>query len=181
MRRPYWRGSPGARAVTGPTCGSPPAGATGYTFDGNGQRTATTPATGTASNYTYDQAGRLTTATTPSGSGSSTYNGLGQRVGKTVSGTTTGFVWDNNAVPNLLVDGTTRILYGPDNLPIEQTSSSGTSFFVHDQIGSTRTLLTTSGTVAGGYDYAPTACPPIPAPPPPTCSSPANTPTPKPV
>jgi len=53
--------------VTGPTCGSPPAGATGYTFDGNGQRTATTPATGTASNYTYDQAGRLTTATTPAG------------------------------------------------------------------------------------------------------------------
>ena len=181
MRRPYWRGSPGARAVTGPTCGSPPAGATGYTFDGNGQRTATTPATGTASNYTYDQAGRLTTATTPNGSGSYTYNGLGQRVSKTVACTTTGYVWDNAVVPNLLSDGTTRILYGPDNKPIEQTSSSGTFFFVHDQIGSTRTLLTTSGTVAGGYDYAPTACPPIPAPPPPTCSSPANTPTPKPV
>ena len=95
----------------------------------------------------------------PSGSGSSTYNGLGQRVGKTVSGTTTGFVWDNNAVPNLLVDGTTRILYGPDNQPIEQTSSSGTFFFVHDQIGSTRTLLSTSGTVAGGYDYTPYGVP----------------------
>src|SRR6185436_15473007 len=96
--------------VSNPTCGSPPAGATGYTFDGNGQRTATTPATGTASSYTYDQAGRLTTATTPApgtassytydqagrlttattpnASGSYTYNGLGQRVGKTVAGTT---------------------------------------------------------------------------------------------
>ena len=125
--------------MSNPTCGSTPAGATGYTFDGNGQRTASTPATGTASSYGYDQAARLTTATTPTGSGSYTYNGLGQRVSKTVAGTTTGFVWDNAAVPNLLSDGTTRYLYGPDGSPIEQTGTAGTFFFVHDQIGSTRT------------------------------------------
>lgn len=146
-------------SVTSPTCGSKPSGATTYTFDGNGQRTASAPATGTASSFGYDQAGRLTTAKTGAGSGTYTYNGLGLRVGKTVSGTSTAQVWDNASVPNLLVDGSTRFIYGPDGLPIEQTGSAGTFYFVHDQIGSTRTLLNSSGTVAGSYTYTPYGVP----------------------
>lgn len=142
-------------AVTTPTCGSKPAGATSYTFDGIGNRTATTPATGTVSSYSYDQAGRLTTATTPTGSGTYTYNGLGQRTSKKVGTVTTNFVWDAGTVPNMLSDGSTNYLYGPDGNPIEQTNGTATSFYVHDQIGSTRTLLTTTGTVTGSYDYTP--------------------------
>jgi len=36
-----------------------------------------------------------------------------------------------------------------------KTGTAGTFFLGHDQIGSTRTLLSTTGTVAGGYDYTP--------------------------
>lgn len=139
--------------VTTPTCGTVPASATTYTFDGVGERTKTTPATGTASAYTYNQAGQLATASTPAGSGSYTYNGAGLRISKTAVGNTTQYTWD--AANNLLTDGTTTYLYGPGGLPLEQTSTAGTNYFIHDQIGSTRALLDSTGTVAGSYTYTP--------------------------
>lgn len=73
-------------ACTAPTTGA-------ATYNTNGQRTATTPATGTASSYSYNQTGELLTASTPSGSGSYIYDVSGLRTSKTVSGTTTDFTW----------------------------------------------------------------------------------------
>ena len=57
-----------------PTCSSPPAGATTYGYNVQGDRTSATPASGPASSYSYDQANRLTSvqatpATPASGNG----------------------------------------------------------------------------------------------------------------
>ncbi|HEU5271549.1 MAG TPA: RHS repeat-associated core domain-containing protein, partial [Jatrophihabitans sp.] len=141
--------------VTGtPTCTAPPTGATTYTFNTDGERTATTPATGTASTFSYNQAAELTSASTPSGSGSYGYDGNGLRTSKTVGGVTTRYTWGIKDGKNvLLTDGSTDYIYGPGGLVIEQIATSGTSYLVHDQLGSTVALTNSSGAVSGGYGY----------------------------
>ncbi len=139
--------------VTNPACGSTPSGATTYSFNSDGDRTASTPATGTASTYTYDQDDRLTNLTGPNGTASYGYDGDGLRASKTVGTTTTTFIWDNQAIPNLLSDGSTDYLYGPSGLPIEQTGPAGSFWYLHDQVGSTMGLLNSTGGVAGTYSY----------------------------
>jgi RHS repeat-associated protein len=143
-------------AVTGtPGCTAPPSGSTGYTFNADGERTASTPATGTASSFAYNQSAELTSATTPSGSGIYAYDGNGLRTSKKVGSTTTQYSWgvkDSNNV--LLSDGTTDYVYGPGGIVIEQTSSSAVSYLVHDQLGSTVALTSSAGAVSGGYSYS---------------------------
>jgi RHS repeat-associated protein len=135
-------------------CNSPPSGATGYMFNTDGQRTGTTPASGTASTYSYNQAGQLTSASTPSGSGTYTYNGDGLRTSKTVSGVVRPFTWGAVDGQNvLLTDNTTDYLYGPGGVPLEQVTGSTASFYVHDQLGSTTLLTTTTGSITGTYAY----------------------------
>ncbi|MGH3522590.1 MAG: RHS repeat-associated core domain-containing protein, partial [Mycobacterium sp.] len=135
-------------------CTTTPAGASSYTFNTDGQRTNTTPAAGTASSFAYNQAGELTTATTGAGAGSYTYDGSGLRASKTVAGTTTAFSWETLAgAAILLTDGSTDYLYGPGGLPIEQTGSTGTCYYVLDQNASTVALTNSSGAVTGTYSY----------------------------
>jgi len=135
-------------------CTSTPAGATSYTFNADGQRTATTPGTGTASSYAYNQASELTTATTSAGSGAYAYDGTGLRASKTASGTTTRFAWGRASGANVLFsDSTTDYIYGPGGLPLEQVGSSGSSYYVHDQLGSTVALTNSSGAIAATYSY----------------------------
>lgn len=93
--------------------------------------------------------------TTPSGTASYTYDGNGQAATQTQSGTTATFCWNDASTPDLLTDATNTYLYGPDGLPIEQTSAAGTFCFVHDQEGSTLLLLAWNGTVSGAYSYTP--------------------------
>jgi RHS repeat-associated protein len=135
------------------TCGSPPAGATKYTYNTDGDRTGTIPATGTASTYTYNQLDELTTALGPAGTATYSYDGAGQRVSKTVAGMTTHFIYDD-AGPNLLSDGTADYVYGPGGLPIEQIGTAGAAWYVHDQLGSTIALVNSAGTVVGTYAYS---------------------------
>jgi RHS repeat-associated protein len=142
-------------AVSNPSCATVPTGATKYTFNSLGERAAATPATGTASAYGYDQAGRLTSFTGPNGSASYSYDADGLRVAKTAGGTTSTFVWDDASVPDVLADGTNTYLYGPEGLPIEQVGASASYWLVHDQIGSTLGLLDNTGHVAGSYTYTP--------------------------
>jgi N-(2-amino-2-carboxyethyl)-L-glutamate synthase len=42
---------------------------------------------------------------------------------------------------DLLSDGTSSYLYGPDSAPVEQVTSTATAWYVHDGQGSTRALL----------------------------------------
>ena len=130
-------------------------GTTSYSFDAEGERTATTPASGSATMYSYNQVGQLTSVTSPDATSSYTYDGDGVRATETVSGSTTTFVWDDESTPSLLTDGSNSYLYGPDGLPIEQIGTAGSFWFVHDQVGSTVLLLDASGAQAGGYGYTP--------------------------
>jgi RHS repeat-associated protein len=123
-----------------------------YGYDTRGNRTTLTPPTGSATTYTYDQANRLTAA------GASTYaytpNGL--RKSKTVSGVTSTFSWDvADALPQLLVDGSTKYVYGADGLPLEQINGTTVLYFNHDQLGSTRTVTNSAGAVVATYTYDP--------------------------
>lgn len=145
-----WTGS----ATGGAACNSPPSGATTYTFNTNGQRTATTPASGTASTFSYNQAGELTSATTPAGSGTYTYDGTGLRVSKNVAGTTTPFTWGNLNGQNLVLhDGTTDYIYGPGGLPVEFVWPTLVRYYVHDQLGSTVAYTNDTGAVSGTVTY----------------------------
>jgi RHS repeat-associated protein len=64
----------------------------------------------------------------------------------------------------------TALMYGPNNLPIEQiNNSTGTvSYLHHDQAGSTRLLTGSTGTVTGKCTYSPYGTP--------TCEGTATTP-----
>ena len=54
----------------------------------------------------------------------------------------------------MVADGTNTYLYGPDGLPIEQIDASNNpTYFVQDANGSTRALLTNTGTIGATYKY----------------------------
>lgn len=135
------------------SCTAAPTGATTYTYNAEGDRTGTRPATGTASTYAYDQRDELTGATGPGGSASYAYDGDGLRAAKTAGGVTQHFTWDDDTTPDLLSDGTADYLYGPGGAPVEQVTATDTQWFFHDDIGSTRALLDGSGAVSGAYGY----------------------------
>ncbi|HLM85892.1 MAG TPA: hypothetical protein VK272_06855 [Solirubrobacteraceae bacterium] len=101
-----------------------------YAYNEDGQRTKTTPTTGPATTYGYDQVGNLISVERPK-EGETTeikdtyaYNGDGPRVSQTIAGTTTYMAWDTaEELPLLLSDQTNSYIYGPGGLPIEQISS----------------------------------------------------------
>jgi len=101
--------------------------------------------------YTYDQANRLTVVGTTV---TYTYDADCLRSSKTVSGTTTAETWDKaSPTPVLLVDGSTDYVYGPGGLPLQQFSPTGSLYYYHDQLGSTRALANPTGTVVAAYTY----------------------------
>jgi RHS repeat-associated protein len=128
---------------------------TNYTYNAEGQRTATTPPSGPSTGYSYNQAGVLT-GISGSASASYTYNGDGLRMAKTVGSTTTNQAWDTSgSVPRLIVDGSTYYVYGAGGSPLEQINGSTIYYFLHDQLGSTRLLTDGSGSVAASFTYDP--------------------------
>jgi RHS repeat-associated protein len=132
-----------------------------YTYNEVGQRTKTTPTTGSATTYGYDQAGNLISVERPKEgekaaiSDTYAYNGDDLRVSQTISGATTYLTWEETeSLPLLLSDGTNSYIYGPGGLPIEQISSGGTvTYLHHDQQGSTRLLTGSTGTVTGSTTF----------------------------
>jgi RHS repeat-associated protein len=133
-----------------------------YSYDELGERTKTTPTTGPATTYGYDQAGNLTTVerpkegSTPEINDTYTYNGEQLRTSQTIAGTTTYMAWDDaEELPLLLSDGTNSYIYGSGGLPIEQITSGGTvTYLHHDQQGSTRLLTGSTGTATGKCSYS---------------------------
>ncbi len=128
---------------------------TGYTFNPRGDRTTATTA-GVTTSYGYDQANHLTSYTPPAGPATTyAYNGQGLRTSKTTSGAATSYTWDTaGSLPLMLTAGTTSYIYGPDHLPIESIDGSGTpTYLLHDQLGSTRLLVSQAGDVTGTYTY----------------------------
>ena len=139
--------------VSANACGTAPSGATTYTYDARGNRTGVQPPGFVGGCAGYDQADRLTSITVGGGSscaspttlGAYAYDGDGLRTSKTAGSTTTQFTWDESSgLPLLLQEqavgsaSPTAYIYGPNGLPIEQITSSGTPYwFHHDQLGST--------------------------------------------
>jgi RHS repeat-associated protein len=137
---------------------------TKYTYNEDGQRTETTPKTGPATKYTYDQASNLATVKRAHEgevseiNDSYTYDGNNLRTSQTINGTKTNLTWDTAEppLPITLEDETNNYIYGPENLPIEQISSGGTTLYLHhDQQGSTRLLTGSTGAKEGAYAYKP--------------------------
>jgi RHS repeat-associated protein len=135
-----------------------------YAFNEVGQRTKTTPASGPATSYGYDQAGELTSVErpkegeTPEIKDTYTYNGEELRASQTINATTSYLTWDTaeTELPLILNDGTNSYIYGPGDLPIEQiNNTTGAVLYLHhDQQGSTRLLTGSTGKTEGAYSYS---------------------------
>ncbi|HTT90584.1 MAG TPA: RHS repeat-associated core domain-containing protein, partial [Acidimicrobiales bacterium] len=141
----------------GSSCTSPPSGASTYSYNALGERTGSSSGS-SSTTYGWDQHGDLTSATTPSGTVGYTYNAAGLISNRAQGSSSANFVWDeveDPSEPLLVYDGTNYYLYGPDGLPTEQISAStGTpAYFLHDQLGSTRLLTSSTGAVVGGWTY----------------------------
>lgn len=119
---------------------------TNYSYDAKGRRI-----TSGSSNLTWSQANRLLTY---GSSASYTYNGSGLRMSKTVSGQAEAFVWDVvDGLPLVLRDGSTAYVTGPAGLPVEQINGSTVEYYQQDQLGSTRAITDSTGTVAASYSF----------------------------
>ena len=102
----------------------------------------TSTAVALATSYTYDTTGLRHTRTT-------------------ADAQVTTFDWDTNAGLPLLVaettgTDTTRYIYGPGALPVEQINPDGTiAYLHHDQLGTTRLLTDNLGAETGSATYNP--------------------------
>ena len=76
-------------------------------------------------------------------------------MGKTVNGAVENYVWDEaEGMPSIIQGGSTKYITGPGGLPIEQVDGSGTvSYYLQDQLGSTRGLIDRSGNIVGTYSF----------------------------
>lgn len=133
-----------------------------YTYDKLGERIKSTPSSGPATSYKYDQAGNLISVERPEEgevpviNESFAYDGSRLMASKTSGLTTRYLTWDSSStLPLLLSDGENSYLYGPNSLPIEQISSEEKSTYLHhDQLGSTRMLTNGSGESSATFSYA---------------------------
>ncbi len=152
------------------------AGTTSYSYNEVGQRTKTTPGTGPATTYGYNQAGELTSVKRPEEGAipkiedTYTYDGNNLRASETIKGSTKHLAWQlTGSLPLLLSDGSNSYIYGPEELPIEQINTEEHATYLHhDQQGSTRLLTNESGAVTGKCSYSASGAP--------TCEGTATTP-----
>ena len=126
-----------ASTVTSPTCSSPPTGATTYSYDTNGDRTAVNGAT---TNETLgwtksserlicvNTSGSTCSVTSPSSSTTLySYDGNGLRTSSTNQGVTTHFAWDPSS-SELLSDSSHDYVYEPGSpTPMAQIGTSFTT------------------------------------------------------
>ncbi len=140
----------------------PPARATTYEYDANGDRTAVTPTTGTPAAYSYNTADQLTEYQLDGGTPTTyTYDGHGLRMSEATGSATTTFICtDTGSVALLLQEttgaGTTSYVYGPAGSPIEEILPSGSvNYYSSDDLGSTRALTDASGNMQDTDTYDP--------------------------
>jgi RHS repeat-associated protein len=141
------------------------AGTTSYTSAETGERTKTTPETGPATTYGYNQAGDLTSIERPEGESKPkiedtyAYNGRGLRISEKISATTSYLTWgeSEDGLPLLLSNGTYSFIYGPGNQPVEQINNTteAVQYLHHDQQGSTRLLTSSAGAKEATFTYSP--------------------------
>ncbi len=141
-----------------------------YKYNEDGQRTKLEPKNSEPSTtYTYDQAEHLIGTEREKGEkqtelkDTTTYdaNGLSQELIE--NGTKHKFVWDTAEPLPMILEGETgtgeeeaAFIYGPGNLPVEETFGLNSIYYHHDQQGSTR-LVTywQHGEIVGWKNYGP--------------------------
>ena len=126
-------------------------------WDNNGNMTSFGSQT-----YSYDHANRLTQVVSGTLTTEFTYNGVGDRVAKTVDGVTTDYVLDPAAGLTQVLQQTTggqttSYLYGADLLA--QYDSGTWAYHVNDGLGSVRQLADPMGQVVQGYSFSPFGVP----------------------
>ncbi|HEU5061749.1 MAG TPA: DUF6531 domain-containing protein [Solirubrobacterales bacterium] len=132
--------------------------ASNATFEYNnlGQRVKSTPTGGSATTFSYDQAGNLIKNVSGGVENTFKYDGTGLRSTETRGASTYAMVWDLTAgLPLLLRHGQNYYIYGPGGLAISRISSGVANYHHHDQLGSTRILTNSSGETIGTYRYGP--------------------------
>ncbi|HLA82526.1 MAG TPA: RHS repeat-associated core domain-containing protein, partial [Thermoleophilia bacterium] len=128
------------------------AGTITYTWDNNGNLLTQADASGTIT-HTYDYANRLKTVTGTVVS-SYAYDGDGLRVGRTVDGTTTNYLWDKAlALPVIITDSNSLYLYGLGL--IAQQQGTDIAYYHPDGLGSVRNLTNATGQGIASYAYDP--------------------------
>jgi RHS repeat-associated protein len=109
--------------------------------------------------YGYDARNQLVSLSGPV-SASYTDNGAGERVSKTVNGTTTTFTWDPTGLGTVIADGTVENVFGPAGLAEQVDDASQTSQFAHaDALGTIRLITDGDGNVVGTGSYSPWGTP----------------------
>jgi RHS repeat-associated protein len=128
------------------------------TFEYNkvGQRIKETPTGGSATTFSYDQAGNLIKNVSGGVENTFKYDGTGLRSTETRGASTYPMFWDSTAgLPLLIRAGQNYYVYGPGGLVIEQITTGVATYHHHDQLGSTRILTNSKGEVTGTYRYGP--------------------------
>ncbi|MFI9811791.1 RHS repeat-associated core domain-containing protein [Saccharothrix variisporea] len=121
----------------------------GYDADGNLLFDGTT-------SYTWNSRGQLAGLSAPGKSASFTYAADGRRIGRTIDGTTTNYLYDGDNPLQEKVDGTTSATVtsaGTDAFTIRE-SGGGTRRHLVDALGSTVALVDGTG-VGAAYSYEP--------------------------
>ncbi len=120
---------------------------TTLTYDDNGNMTSD----GSAS-YAWDARNRLASM----GGGSFQYDGVGRRIGKTIGGVTTNYLYDGLNVVQQFGGQAATLLNG---LGIDEvfsrTDAAGARHYLSDALGSTIGLLDASGAIQTQYTYEP--------------------------
>lgn len=135
-----------------------------YAYDASGQRLTGTPSSGAKTTLTWDQAGELAAYNGPDKTASKNtitvsqqyaYDGDGLRQTKTSNNSLTNHAYDlSGGLPLMITDGPNAYITGPGGLPIEQIAQGNVvRYFNHDQLGSTTSLTTSTGSSAQTYKY----------------------------
>ena len=125
-------------------------GTAGLTYDANGNMLSD----GTNS-FTWDARNQL--ASMNFGANAFQYDPFGRRVAKTVSGTTTNYLYDGVNVAQELVGGSpsANLLTGGVDENFTRTDAAGARNFLTDPLGSTIALTDSAGTTQAQYTYEP--------------------------
>jgi RHS repeat-associated protein len=133
--------------TTNGTCGTKPTGATGYSYDANGN--TTTAATTTNVFNVFNQ---LTSNTT--GSTTTTFAYAGERNTERTAAGPTSFLNGTLGITQQTTAGaTTTFLRDPDGTLISMTNADGTFYYTTDALGSVIRLTDDTATTAATYAY----------------------------
>ena len=133
--------------VSSAACGSPPGGATTYSYDANGNTTASSA--GLA--FSYNLRDQTTSFTPPGGTATSfAYAGTGQSERTSIAG-----LAQNNTLLGLSRRGTTSWTRDPGGTLISQRASSTRHYYLNDSLGSVVGLTDSVGAMTRTYKYDP--------------------------